>query len=139
MVYFLAFLLLCMQGDGDVITFSLLASFQRPSPPTLYLAISTSTSFPLSTSSSNDSTLMTATETTPKMQAIRLVTKADNDNEDPSSTTESEVIHLAVHPDPASGKDVILWDDITTAFDDVLQVRSGTLIQSFLKGADFKM
>ncbi|KAF9143162.1 hypothetical protein BGX30_001190 [Mortierella sp. GBA39] len=82
---------------------------------------------------------MTATETTPKMQAIRLVTKADNDNEDPSSTTASEVIHLAVHPDPASDMGVILWDDITNAFDNVLQVRSGTLIQSFLKGADFEI
>ncbi|KAF9284483.1 hypothetical protein BGZ88_009942 [Linnemannia elongata] len=52
--------------------------------------------------------------------------------------TASNTIHLMGHLDPSSGKDILLWVDITTAFYDVLQVRSGTLIQSFLKGADLK-
>ncbi|KAF9153946.1 hypothetical protein BG015_002252 [Linnemannia schmuckeri] len=73
------------------------------------------------------------------MQAIRLFIKDDSDIKSASSPTASEDIHLAVHPDPVSGKDIVLWDDITAAFDDVIQIRSGTFVQSFLKGADFKI
>ncbi|KAG0291394.1 hypothetical protein BGZ96_005230, partial [Linnemannia gamsii] len=84
---------------------------------------------------------MTATEAPPQMQALRLVTDNDNDNgnDNENSSSSSEIVHIAVHPDSASGKDVILWDDIKAAFDDVIQVRSGTFIQSFLKGSDFKI
>ncbi|KAF9900305.1 hypothetical protein EC991_007647 [Linnemannia zychae] len=41
---------------------------------------------------------------------------------------------------PSSGKDIILWEDIIAAFktNDVIHVRSGTVVLPFLKGTDFK-
>ncbi|KAG0275213.1 hypothetical protein BGZ96_003878, partial [Linnemannia gamsii] len=89
---------------------------------------------------------MTATEVLPQPQALRLVTDNDNDNasdndndSNENSYSTSEFVHIAVHPDPASGKDVIFWDDIKAVFDDVIQVRSNDSIQSFLNGSDFKV
>ncbi|KAF9153948.1 hypothetical protein BG015_002254 [Linnemannia schmuckeri] len=81
---------------------------------------------------------MTVQEISPSLQAVRRVNESDNEN-DQSSSTESAIIHLAVHPDLTSGKDVILWDDIKATFDDVIHVRSGTVVQTFLKGSDFKI
>lgn len=89
---------------------------------------------------------MTATEAPPQMQALRLLTendnKSDNDTDNDSnenSPSASEVVHIAVHPDPDSGKDVIFWDDVKAAYDDVILVRSKSCILLFLKGSDFKM
>lgn len=76
---------------------------------------------------------MTVQETPSNLQAIRCV----YDNGQPS--TASDIIHIVCHPDPASGKDVLLWDDIKATFDDVIHVQSGTVLQSFLRGADFKI
>ncbi|KAG0263205.1 hypothetical protein BGZ95_003871 [Linnemannia exigua] len=77
---------------------------------------------------------MSNQETLPHVQAVRRVLE----NEHPSSTT-SGIIHLVSHPDASSGKDILLRDDILAAFkEDVIHVRSGTVILPFLKGPDFK-
>jgi hypothetical protein len=76
---------------------------------------------------------MTNQETQPHLQAVRLV----YENSDPSSS--SNIIHLACRPDPSSGSEIILWDDIVDAFkEDVIHVRSGTVVLSYLKGPDFR-
>ncbi|KAF9082302.1 hypothetical protein BGX23_012598 [Mortierella sp. AD031] len=68
-------------------------------------------------------------------QAVRLVNK---DGLPAASPSHSNVVHIACHPDPSDGKDIILWDDILAAFKDALQIRYGTRILPFLKGPDFK-
>ncbi|KAF9898609.1 hypothetical protein EC991_010816, partial [Linnemannia zychae] len=77
---------------------------------------------------------MTIQDTLPLVQPVRLVDK----NGIPF--TPSNTIHLVCHSDPSSGRNIILWDDILAAFkvDDVIHVRSGTIVLPFLKGADFK-
>ncbi|KAK3832019.1 MAG: hypothetical protein J3R72DRAFT_238936, partial [Linnemannia gamsii] len=70
------------------------------------------------------------------MQAVRCI----NENGQPSSeATASDIIHIACYPDPALGKDIVLWDDIVAAFKaDVVNVRTGTYVLPFLKGPNFK-
>lgn len=80
---------------------------------------------------------MTIQGTHPHAQAVRRV----YENEQPTHTSGavvSNIILIACHPDPSSGKDIILWDDIKAAFNDALHVRSGTFVLPFLKGTDFK-
>ena len=48
------------------------------------------------------------------------------------------MLYVACHPDPSLGKDIVLWDDIVTAFKYSLHIRNGARILPFLKGADFK-
>ncbi|KAF9129959.1 hypothetical protein BGW39_003615 [Mortierella sp. 14UC] len=77
---------------------------------------------------------MTPQETHSNIQAVRRV----DENGHPS--TLSNLIHLVCHSDPSSGKDIILWEDILAAFktNDVIHVRSGTIVLPFLKDSDFK-
>jgi hypothetical protein len=80
---------------------------------------------------------MTIEDRHPHSQAVRRV----YENELPGATSgalASNIIHIACHPDPSSGDDIILWDDIKAAFDDVMHVRSGTFVIPFLKGTDLK-
>ncbi|KAF9118190.1 hypothetical protein BGW39_001391 [Mortierella sp. 14UC] len=79
---------------------------------------------------------MTIQDTLPHVQAVRRVFESEH-----SSSATSDIIHLVCHPNPSSsGKEIILWDDIIAAFkEDVIHVRSGTIIQPFLKGPDFKV
>ncbi|KAF9900301.1 hypothetical protein EC991_007643 [Linnemannia zychae] len=74
---------------------------------------------------------MTPQDTPSNVQAVRRIDENAN---------SSNIIHLVCHSDPSSGKDIILWEDIITAFktNDVIHVRSGTVVLPFLKGADFK-
>ncbi|KAG0376456.1 hypothetical protein BGX24_007718 [Mortierella sp. AD032] len=91
---------------------------------------------------------MTVQETIPNVQAIRRVNDDDNNNDNTTTTTTTEetaaaasssrVFHLPYYPDATSGKDILLWEDIRAAFDDVLHVRAGSIILPFLKGPDFK-
>ncbi|KAK3836733.1 MAG: hypothetical protein J3R72DRAFT_450409, partial [Linnemannia gamsii] len=89
---------------------------------------------------------MTIQETIPNVQAIRRVNDDDNNDNTTTTTTEetaaaasaSRVFHLPYYPDATSGKDIVLWEDIRAAFDDVLHVRAGSIILPFLKGPDFK-
>lgn len=76
---------------------------------------------------------MTVQEHHPLVQAVRRVYETGQ------PTTPSNITHIVCHPDSScSGKDVILWDDIKAAFGDVAHVRSGSIVQNFLKGGDFK-
>ncbi|KAK3824247.1 MAG: hypothetical protein J3R72DRAFT_479529, partial [Linnemannia gamsii] len=79
---------------------------------------------------------MTVQDTHPSIQAVRRI----YENEQPaSSTTPAGVIYLVCQPDPSSGKDILLWDDVLDAFkDDVIHIRSGAVVLPFLKGSDFK-
>ncbi|KAK3824248.1 MAG: hypothetical protein J3R72DRAFT_18471 [Linnemannia gamsii] len=76
---------------------------------------------------------MTIQDSLPHVQAVRRVF------ENGDRSTLSETIHLVCHSDTTAGKDILLWDDILAAFkDDVVHVRSGTIVLPFLKGPDFK-
>lgn len=78
-----------------------------------------------------------AQEAHPMVQAVRRVYASGYSANNCTSSTET--IYLVCHPDPSSGKDILLWDDIKAAFDHfVIHVRSGAVVLSFLKGADFK-
>ncbi|KAG9073384.1 hypothetical protein KI688_001179 [Linnemannia hyalina] len=69
----------------------------------------------------------------PPVQAIRPVCETGQ------TMAPANITHIVCHPDSSSsGKDVILWDDIKAAFGDVALVRSGSIVQAFLKGRDFK-
>ncbi|KAG0283751.1 hypothetical protein BGZ96_011875 [Linnemannia gamsii] len=80
---------------------------------------------------------MAIQDTHPHAQAVRRVYENEQPNYN-SGALASNIIHIACHPDPSSGKDIILWDDIKAASDDVMHVRSGTFVLPFLKGTDFK-
>ncbi|KAG0376459.1 hypothetical protein BGX24_007721 [Mortierella sp. AD032] len=58
------------------------------------------------------------------MQAVRRI---NENGQAPSEAAASDIIHVACYPDPSLGKDIVLWDDIRAAFDDVMHIRSGTL------------
>ncbi|KAF9931270.1 hypothetical protein FBU30_010499 [Linnemannia zychae] len=47
------------------------------------------------------------------------------------------VMFFISHPDPASGKDIVLWSDIKAVYTDAVYVLSGMTALSFLKGPDF--
>ncbi|KAF8929506.1 hypothetical protein BGZ47_001013, partial [Haplosporangium gracile] len=66
---------------------------------------------------------MTIQETHPNVQAVRRV--YENGLSSNTSTTTTETICLVCRPDPSSGKDILLWDDVLAAFkDDVVHIRS---------------
>lgn len=91
------------------------------------------------TSSLTDSINKMIQETPPPLQAVRRVYENKYHSSSSSSTaSSSDIIHIMCHSDPTSGKDILLWDDIKAAFDDVLHVRSGTVVLPFVKGSDFK-
>ncbi|KAG0273444.1 hypothetical protein BGZ96_004842, partial [Linnemannia gamsii] len=73
-----------------------------------------------------------------RTQPIRRVYEDEGLNSSTAITSFSKVYYLDCHFDDISGKDIILWEDILAAFKDVLHVRSGYKILSFLKGRDFK-
>ncbi|KAF9153942.1 hypothetical protein BG015_002248 [Linnemannia schmuckeri] len=83
---------------------------------------------------SNDTlTFMTVHENRPLVQAVRRVYETGQ------PTTPSNITYITCHPDSSSsGNNVILWEDIKTVFGDVAYVRSGSIVQTFLKGGDFK-
>ncbi|KAF9120578.1 hypothetical protein BGW39_011258 [Mortierella sp. 14UC] len=71
-------------------------------------------------------------------QAMRLHPRNRSSPSSKASIEATEVIHVACHPDSATGKDIVLWDDILVPFKNAAYVRSGTKVLPFLKGADFK-
>ncbi|KAG0294692.1 hypothetical protein BGZ97_005024 [Linnemannia gamsii] len=79
---------------------------------------------------------MTIQEAFPHVQAVRGISE---NGSAASKAALADTIYLVCHPDPSSGKDILLWDDIVAAFkDDVVHVRSGAVVIPFLKGPDFK-
>jgi hypothetical protein len=71
-------------------------------------------------------------------QAFRRVyeTEEGATNGPPADTALSDIIQIPCLSDVTSGQDIILWDDILTAFTDVVHVCSGTAILPFLQGPD---
>lgn len=55
-----------------------------------------------------------------------------------SSSSSSDVVFIDCHEDSATGKDVVLWDDVLLVFKDALYVRNGSRAITFLKGSDFR-
>ncbi|KAG0375203.1 hypothetical protein BGX24_009421 [Mortierella sp. AD032] len=70
------------------------------------------------------------------VQAVRLISKYGQ----PTliSTSQTNILYVACHPDPSLGKDTILWDDVVSAFKEPLHTRNGARILPSLKGPDFK-
>ncbi|KAG0278741.1 hypothetical protein BGZ96_002253, partial [Linnemannia gamsii] len=69
------------------------------------------------------------------VQAVRRVYENANST---YPTLLNDIFHVTYHLDPTTGKGIILWDDILSAFKNVVHVKSGTKIISFQKGSDFK-
>lgn len=69
------------------------------------------------------------------VQAVRRVYENANPTDSPSP---DDIFHVTYYLDPVTGKGIILWDDILSAFKNVVHVKTGTRILSFLKGSDFK-
>jgi hypothetical protein len=69
------------------------------------------------------------------VQALRRVYENANPTDPPSP---NDIFHVTYHLDPTTGKGIILWDDILAAFKNVVHVKTGTKLLSFLKGQDFK-
>ncbi|KAG0373407.1 hypothetical protein BGX24_011744 [Mortierella sp. AD032] len=78
---------------------------------------------------------MTSQDTHTNVQAVRCV----YENGQPATNTNTaEVFHLPCHLDPSLNKDILLLDDIASAFIGVIvHICSGTLILPCLKGPDF--
>ena len=55
-----------------------------------------------------------------------------------SFSSPSDVVFIGCHEDSATGKDVVLWDDVLLVFKDALYVRNGSRAVTFLKGSDFR-
>ncbi|KAK3833217.1 MAG: hypothetical protein J3R72DRAFT_424989 [Linnemannia gamsii] len=73
-----------------------------------------------------------------RVQAVRPITKYTLSNSSgPTATGLEGVVYVACHLD-ASGKEVILWEDILMAFKDALHVRHNLKILPFLKGSDLR-
>lgn len=68
------------------------------------------------------------------VQGVRSVYK----NGHSASSSPSDVVFIDCHEDGATGKDVVLWDDILLVFKDALYVRNGSRAITFLKGTDFR-
>ncbi|KAF9294533.1 hypothetical protein BGZ88_003702 [Linnemannia elongata] len=80
---------------------------------------------------------MTIQDVHTNVQAVRRICETEESVN--ATTTPTSTMYLVSHPDPASGKDILLWDDILAAFKvDVVHVRSGAVVLPFLKGPDFK-
>lgn len=80
---------------------------------------------------------MTQADDTPedKVQALRAIVKSTM----APPTTEEDIVYVDCQHDPATDKEVILWDDVILAFNDALHVRHKARILPFLKGADFRV
>ncbi|KAH7058023.1 hypothetical protein BKA57DRAFT_531320 [Linnemannia elongata] len=77
---------------------------------------------------------MTIHDTASTAQAVRRIYENGHAVIDNGAGT----IQIVCQPDPSSGKNVLLWDDIKAVFGNALYVRSGDLALPFLKGPDFK-
>lgn len=54
------------------------------------------------------------------------------------TAADSDVIHVTIYQDPATGKDIVFWEDILVVFKGALNIRQGTRVIPFLRGNDFK-
>jgi hypothetical protein len=70
-----------------------------------------------------------------QVQPVRRVYENANSTDPPSP---NDIFYVTYHLDPATGKGIILWDDILAAFKNVVYVKTGTKLLSFLKGPGFE-
>ncbi|KAG0254331.1 hypothetical protein BGZ95_006083 [Linnemannia exigua] len=78
---------------------------------------------------------MTSQETHANVQAVRCIYE---NGQPATSTSTTEVFHLPCYLDTSLNKDILLLDDIASAFrGDIVHIRSGTIILPCLKGPDF--
>ena len=73
------------------------------------------------------------------LQAVRPIYKSASSDTSTTTTTSAdvEIVHVAIHKD-SEGKQIVLWEDISIAFKDAVNIRHGTKILPFLRGGDFK-
>ncbi|KAF8942545.1 hypothetical protein BGZ47_006363 [Haplosporangium gracile] len=55
-----------------------------------------------------------------------------------SLADRGDVLYVTGHKDPATKKNIILWDDILIPFKGAMYIRQGATVVPFLKGHDFK-
>ncbi|KAF9929055.1 hypothetical protein FBU30_001898 [Linnemannia zychae] len=84
---------------------------------------------------------MTQGEIQENGQALRAVIKGTHPAPITSdiATTEDDIVYVDSRYDPATQQEVVLWDDVVLAFNDVLHVRHKARIVPFLKGSDFRI
>lgn len=69
------------------------------------------------------------------VQALRAIVKSTM----LPPTAEEDIVYIDCLNDPATDKEVILWDDVMLAFNDALHIRHKAKILPFLKGSDFRV
>ncbi|KAF9091310.1 hypothetical protein BGX23_005278 [Mortierella sp. AD031] len=52
--------------------------------------------------------------------------------------SQSDIVHVDIHPD-ATGRDIILWEDILIAFKNATHIRHESRVVRFLKDSDFTL
>ena len=55
------------------------------------------------------------------------------------SSTSPDVVQVTIYQDPATGKEIVFWEDVLVAFKGALSIRQGARVLPFLRGSDFKM
>jgi hypothetical protein len=79
------------------------------------------------------------------VQALRAVVKstltapAPTPTDPPRIQAQEDIVFVDYQHDPATDKDIVLWDDVILAFNDALHVRHNAKIVPFLKGAAFRV
>lgn len=56
-----------------------------------------------------------------------------------NSPTNPDVVQVTIYQDPATGKEIVFWEDVLVAFKGALSIRQGARVLPFLRGSDFKM
>ncbi|KAF9150612.1 hypothetical protein BG015_007544 [Linnemannia schmuckeri] len=69
------------------------------------------------------------------VQALRAIVKSTM----APPAAEEDIVYVDCQHDPATDKEVVLWDDVMLAFNDALHVRHKARILPFLKGPDFRV
>ncbi|KAK3840979.1 MAG: hypothetical protein J3R72DRAFT_475862 [Linnemannia gamsii] len=88
--------------------------------------------------SSSDNTL-THTNDPQSLDSSTLTAPTPTATDAPQPQAQEDIVFVDCQHDPASQKEVVLWDDIILAFNDVLHVRHKAKVVPFLKGADFRV
>ncbi|OAQ31470.1 hypothetical protein K457DRAFT_17177 [Linnemannia elongata AG-77] len=56
-----------------------------------------------------------------------------------NSPTNPDVVQVTIYQDPATGKEIVFWEDVLVAFKGALSIRQGARVLPFLRGSDFKI
>ncbi|KAK3820545.1 MAG: hypothetical protein JOS17DRAFT_755928 [Linnemannia elongata] len=55
------------------------------------------------------------------------------------SPKSPDVVQVTIYQDPATGKEIVFWEDVLVAFKGALSIRQGARVLPFLRGSDFKI